>query len=138
MSNMKTLQTHYQCWLEVVKQKRNQDTWLSDETCFRTIKAQFLTLEALGSDRGMMNKAHSPCGGVSIDAFTESNQSGRIQRSRIGRDLVGNPKQKIWGYYITTPGGMVQRPPDGKKSFLSLLQDDWLNDHALQCCPRCH
>jgi hypothetical protein len=29
---MKTLQTYYQCWLEVVKQKRYQDKWLLDET----------------------------------------------------------------------------------------------------------
>ena len=77
-----------------------------------------------------MNKAiSSSCGGVTVDDFTESNQTGRFRRSSIGRDLFGNPIQKIWGYYVTTPGGLVQRPPDGKKSFLSLLQDDWLNDH---------
>ena len=124
---MKTLQTYYQCWLEVVsKQKRYQDKWLSDETYFCAIKAQFPTLESLGCfDRGMvMNKAiSSSCGGVTVDDFTESNQTGRFRRSSIGRDLFGNPIQKIWGYYVTTPGGLVQRPPDGKKSFLSLLQE---------------
>jgi len=66
---------------------------------------------------------------VTLDDFTESNQTGQFRRSSIGRNLFGNPKRKIWGYYVTNPGGMVQRPPDGKKSFLSLLQDDWLNDH---------
>jgi hypothetical protein len=116
---MKTLQTYYQCWLEVVKQKRYQDKWLSDETYFRAIKAQFPTLEALGFDRGMMNKAISSCGGVTLDDFTESNQTGRFRRSSIGRDLFDDRKRKIWGYFITTPGGLVQRPPDGKKSFLS-------------------
>jgi hypothetical protein len=74
---MKTLQTYYQCWLEVVKQKRYQDKWLSDETFFRAIKAQFPTLETLGFDRGMMNKAISSfLGGVTLDDFTESNQTG--------------------------------------------------------------
>ena len=78
----------------------------------------------------MTNKAISSCGGVTLDDFTESNQTGRFRRSSIGRDLFGNPKRKTWGYYITAPGGLVQRPPDGKKSFLYLLlQDDRCNDH---------
>ena len=125
---MKTLQTYYQCWLEVIKQKRYQDKWLSDETYFRAIKAQFPTLEALGFDRGMMNKAISSCGGATLDDFTESNQTGRFRRAAKGHDLFGNPKRKIWGYFITKPGGLVERPPDGKKSFLSLLQDASIND----------
>ena len=29
---------------------------------------------------------------------------------------------------MTTPGGLVARPPDGKKNFLSLIQDDMKND----------
>ncbi|KAI2509402.1 hypothetical protein MHU86_5035 [Fragilaria crotonensis] len=125
---MKTLQTYYQCWLEVVKQKRYQDKWLTDETYFRAIKAQFPSLEALGFDRGMMNKAISSYGGETLDDFTESNKTGRFRRAAKGVDPFDNPKRKIWGYFITTPGGLVQRPPDGKKSFLSLLQDETLND----------
>ena len=126
---MKTLQTYFQCWLEVVKHKRYQDKWLSDETFFRAIKAQFPTLETLGFNRGMLNKAISSCGGAVLDDFTDSNQTGRFRRCSFGQDPFGNPKRNIWGYYITTPGGLVQRPPDGKKSFLSLLQDERLNDH---------
>ena len=38
---MKTLQMYYQCWLEVTKQQRYRDKWLTDETYFRAIKAQF-------------------------------------------------------------------------------------------------
>ena len=135
---MTSLQTYFQCWLEVVKQKRYQDKWLSDETYFRAINAQFPTLEALGFDRGMMNKAISSCGGVTLDDFTDSNQTGRFRRCSYGQDPFGNRKRKIWGYYITTPGGLVQRPPDGKKSFLSLLQDDRLNDHYSVARSRCH
>jgi hypothetical protein len=37
-------------------------------------------------------------------------------------------KKKHWGYYIMTPGGLVERPPDGKTFFLSLLQDESIND----------
>jgi hypothetical protein len=33
------------------------------------------------------------------------------------------------GYYVTAPGGVVECPPDGKKSFLSLLQDQSIGDH---------
>ena len=56
---MKALQTYFQCWLEIAKQERYQDKWLSDETIFRAIKAQFPSLEALGFNRGNMNKAIS-------------------------------------------------------------------------------
>ncbi|KAI2514285.1 hypothetical protein MHU86_178 [Fragilaria crotonensis] len=127
---MKTLQTYFQCWLEVVKHKRYQDKWLSDETFFRAIKAQFPTLETLGFNRGMLNKAISSCGGAVLDDFTDSNQTGRFRRCSFGQDPFGNPKRNIWGYYITTPGGLVQRPPDGgKKSFISLLKDSTINDH---------
>ena len=31
---MKTLQMYYQCWLEVTKQQRYRDKWLTDETYF--------------------------------------------------------------------------------------------------------
>jgi hypothetical protein len=56
---MKALQTYFQCWLKIAKQERYQDKWLSDETIFRAIKAQFPSLEALGFNRGIMNKAIS-------------------------------------------------------------------------------
>jgi hypothetical protein len=126
---MKTLQTYYQCWLEIVKQKRYQDKWLSDETFFRAIKAQFLSVETLVFNRGMMNKAISSCGGAVLDDFTETNQTGKYQRKAQGIDVYGNPKQHIWGYFITESVGLVERPPDGgKRSFLSQLQDDCIND----------
>jgi hypothetical protein len=32
---MKTLQLFYECWLEIAKQERYQDKWLSDETIFQ-------------------------------------------------------------------------------------------------------
>ena len=35
----------------------------------------------------------------------------------------------IWEYYITTPGGIVECPPDGKKNFLSLVQDEIIGDN---------
>jgi hypothetical protein len=67
---MKTLQTYFQCWLEIAKQVRYQDKWLSDETIFRAIKAQFPSLEALGINRGIMNKAISSYEGSVLDDFT--------------------------------------------------------------------
>ena len=38
---MKKLLMYYQCWLEVTKQQQYWDKWLTDETYFRAIKAQF-------------------------------------------------------------------------------------------------
>ena len=38
----------YQCWLKVTKQSQYRDKWLSDETYFWAVKAQFPTLEVLG------------------------------------------------------------------------------------------
>jgi hypothetical protein len=72
---MKKLLMYYQCWLEVTKQQWYQDKWLSDETYFRAIKAQFPTLESLGFDRGKMNKAISCYDGTILDDFTESNHT---------------------------------------------------------------
>ena len=126
---MKALQMFFQCWLELTKHQRYRDKWLTDETYFRAIKAQFPTLESLGFDRGKMNKAISTHGGSTMDDFTESNQTGRFRRQAYGYDPFGTPKRKVMGYYVTAPGGVVERPPDGKKSFLSLLQDQSIGDH---------
>ena len=123
---MKTLEMYYECWLEVTKQQRYQDKWLTDETYYRAIKAQFPTLESLGFDRGKMNKAISTHGGTTLDDFTESNQTGRFRRQTIGHDPFGNPKRNVWGYYVTAPGGIVECPPDGK-SFIS--SDKTIGDH---------
>jgi hypothetical protein len=62
---------YFQCWLKVTKQERSRDKWLTDETYYRAIKAQFPTLESLDFDRGMMNKAISTQGGI-LGAFHES------------------------------------------------------------------
>jgi hypothetical protein len=102
---MKTLQLFYGCWLKIAKQEQYQDKWLSDETIFRAIKAQFPSLEALGFNRGIRNKAISSYEGLVLDDFTISNQTGRFQRQAKGIDIYGNPKQNIWGYFVTTPGG---------------------------------
>jgi hypothetical protein len=70
---IKTLQLFYECWLEVTKQKRYQDKWLTDERHYRAIKAQFSTLESLGFDRVRMNKEISTHYGTTLDDLTESN-----------------------------------------------------------------
>jgi hypothetical protein len=87
----------------------------------------------MGFDRAKMNKAISTHGGSTMDDFTESNHTGRFRRRANGYDPFGNPKRTIWGYYITAPGGIVKCPPDGKKSFLSLLQDQCIGDHYSFC-----
>jgi hypothetical protein len=126
---MKTLQLYYECWLEVTKQKRYHDKWLTDETYYRAIKAQFPTAESLGFDRGKMNRAIATQGGTTLDDFTASNSSGRFRRQSNGYDPFGNPYRNVWGYYVTAPGGQVERPPNGVKSFLSLVQDKTIGDH---------
>jgi hypothetical protein len=76
-----------------------------------------------------MNRAISKGGGMVLDDFSDSNTSGLFRRQATGLCPLTNQRRNIWGYYITTPGGGVERPPDGKKSFLSLLQDTAINDH---------
>ncbi|KAI2496103.1 hypothetical protein MHU86_18380 [Fragilaria crotonensis] len=109
-------------------QSRYRDKWLSDETYFRAMKAQFPSLESLGFDRDVMNRAISKGGGIILDDFTVSNTTGLFRRQARGLCRFSNEKRNIWGYYITTPGGLVERPPDGKTNFLSLLQDESIND----------
>jgi hypothetical protein len=60
------------------KQKWCHDKWVTDETYYQAIKAQFLTVELLlGFNKGkMMNKAILTSGGSTLDHFTESNHSG--------------------------------------------------------------
>jgi hypothetical protein len=82
---MKPLQLFYKCWLEVTKQKRYHDKWLTDETYYRAIKAQFPTLASLGFDRGRMNKEISTHDGTTLDDFNESIHSFLELRER-GRD----------------------------------------------------
>ena len=125
---MKTLQLFFECWLEVTKQERYRDKWLTDETYFRAIKAQFPMLESLGFDRAVMNRAISKHDGTTLDDFTETNCSGRFRRKSNGCDPFNNTKRQVWGYYVTLPGGHVKRPPNGKNSFLSLLQDKTICD----------
>lgn len=76
-----------------------------------------------------MNQAISRCGGGLMDDFSDSNTTGIFRRQAKGICPLTKVKRNIWGYYITTPGGLVQRPPDGKKSFLTLLQDEKLSEH---------
>jgi hypothetical protein len=61
--------------VEVTKQNRYRDKWLTDETYFQAIKAQFPTLGD-SFNRGLTNRAISVWGGVQLDDFLESNKSG--------------------------------------------------------------
>jgi hypothetical protein len=75
-----------------------------------------------------MNRAISLCGGIQLDDFSESNPSGMYRWNAKGVDPFGNPKRNIWGYYVTRPGHVAELPPSGKKGFLSLLQDNSINE----------
>ena len=94
---------------------------------FEQSRLSFLLLKPLGFDRGAMNRAILICGGGILDDFTESNATGIFRRKARGVDPFSNHDRIVWGQYATTPGGSVKRPPDGKKSFLSLLEDDTIN-----------
>ena len=107
----------YQCWIEVTKQPRYQDKWLTDETYFRALTAQFPSLNSLRFDRGALNRAISKGGGEMMDDFSSSNTTGIFRRMARGIDPFDNKKRKIWGYYVTTPGGLVERPPEGKRDY---------------------
>ena len=43
-------------------------------------------------------------------------------------DPFDNQKGKVWGYYVIMAGGLVAQSPDGTRNFLSLLQDETIND----------
>ena len=64
-----------------------------------------------------------------LNDFSDSNTTGVFRRQATGICPLTNQRRHVWGYYVTTPGVVVERPPDGKKSFLSLLQDTAINDH---------
>ena len=81
-----------------------------------------------------MNRAIGTYGGSTLDDFTESNQTGRFWHQVKGLDPFGNPRRHIMGYYVTAPGGIVACPPDGKRSFLSLLQDEIIGEHYSVAC----
>ena len=38
-------------------------------------------------------------------------------------------KRYVWGYYVTAPGGIVACLPDGKRNFLSFVQDEIIQEH---------
>ena len=63
-----------------------------------------------------------------MDDFTSSNTAGIFRRKAKGTDPFDKQKRTVWGYYVTMPGGLVARPPDGTRSFLSSLQDKTIND----------
>jgi len=75
---MKTLQMFFQCWLEIAnKQSRYRDKWLSDQTYYRAMKAQFPSLMEVGFTRAKLNHAISKAGGATFDDFSsESNKTG--------------------------------------------------------------
>ena len=64
---------YFQCWVEVTKQNRYRYKWLTDETYFQAIKAQFPTLSD-SSNRGLLNRAISVWGGDQLDDFSASSK----------------------------------------------------------------
>ena len=80
---MKARELFYKCWLEVSKSQRYHDKWLTDETYYRAIKAQFSTVVSLVFDRGKMNREISTHGGTTLDDFTVLVDSGMKQEATI-------------------------------------------------------
>jgi hypothetical protein len=76
----------------------------------------------------MMNRAISVCGGPQLDDFSATNGSGMYRRKACGVDPFGSSKRHILCYYVTTPGNIVERPKDGKRSILELLEDASLHE----------
>jgi hypothetical protein len=57
-------------------------------------------------NRGAINSAISVCEGGELDCI----------------DPFSNQIRMVWECYVMAQGGLVKHPPDGEKSFLSLLQ----------------
>lgn len=70
--------------------------------CCWATKAQFPSLDSLGFDRGAMNR------GI-LDDFTTSTTTGVFGRKARRADLFNNQNRMIWEYYVTLPGGLVER-----------------------------
>ena len=93
---MKDSEMYFQCWVEVTKQNRYRDKWLTDETYFRAIKAQFPTLGD-SFNRAKMNRAISVWGGNQLDDFSESNQSGKFRRKAVVL-IHSDPSNETYGH----------------------------------------
>jgi hypothetical protein len=116
---MKQLQMFYQCWLEVTKQSpAYRNKWLSDETYLQAMKAQFPSLESLGFDRGVMNRAISKGGGIVLDDFTVSNTTGLFQRQARGLCPLSNKQRNIWGLLLNNTRRIGRAPTRWKDKFL--------------------
>jgi hypothetical protein len=87
---------YFQWLVEVTKQNRYQDKWLTDETYFWAVKAQFPTLGE-SFNRRLMDRAISLCKGTQLDDFSKSNRSGMFRRKGKGIDPFGNPKRYNMG-----------------------------------------
>jgi hypothetical protein len=84
----------------------------------------------LGFDRGKWNRAISTHGGTTLDDFTMNQivlvDPGVKQEATIPLAI---PTGMYEDTMLQAPGGKVERPPGGDKSFLSLVQDKMIGDH---------
>ncbi|KAI2507767.1 hypothetical protein MHU86_6663 [Fragilaria crotonensis] len=115
---MKTLQVFYQCWLEVTKQGRYRDKWLSDETYFRALKAQFPTLDTVDFTRAIMNRAISKGGGMVLDDFSDSNTTGLFRRQATGICPLDKSEEKHLGILYYNSRRSSGAPTGWKEEFL--------------------
>jgi hypothetical protein len=129
---MKDLHLHFQCWVEVTKQNRYRDKWLTDETYFRAIKAQVTTLGD-SFNRGLMNRAISLCGGTQLDDFLNRIGVGCFvgkERALISlatpRDTYGDTMSQDQDIYWSAP--LMERGVSclSYKTISSMMDTVWL------------
>ena len=101
IGQMKALLMYYNnVGLKVNKQSWYRDKWLSDETYFWAMKAQFPTLEALNFDRAVMNQAILKCGGATSgnpDLWWTQNSLVIYQRIQYVANIF-DTRQFFFGY----------------------------------------
>lgn len=91
--------------------------------------AQLPSLESLDFDRGAMNWAIWVYGSGVVDDFATSNTSTCAFSQNKSHWSLHQWDWMVWGYWVKTPGGLVECPPTRcKESCLSLLQDNRIND----------
>jgi hypothetical protein len=104
-------------WQNVAERNKFRGRWVCDETWFRVLKVDYPSLESLhdkGFTRSNLNKAIASVFKHTLDDFTESNTTGKFRRG-FSRTCPYDTtlKRKVWYYYVTEEGTLVERPPEG-------------------------
>ena len=106
-------------WQNVAECEKFRGRWVCDETWFRVLKVDYPNLESLhdkGFNRSNLNKAIASVFKHTIDDFTGANATGKFRRGfSLTCPYDKKSKRKVWYYFVTDKGTLVERPPEGSQ-----------------------